>query len=55
MTLFWRIFLSFWLAAVLLASSFFLLGRYSSSQIIDKTENALKAQAEVVAALCLLR
>ena len=51
MILFWRIFLSFWLAAVLLAASFFLLGRYSSSETIDKTLTKLKAQAEVVAAL----
>ena len=51
MTLFWRIFLSFWLAAVMLAGSFFVLGRLSSSEIIDRQLAALQAQAELVAGL----
>ncbi len=51
MTLFWRIFLSFWLTAVLLAGSFFVLGRLSSSEIIERQLAALQAQAELVAGL----
>jgi len=51
MTLFWRIFLSFWLAALLLAGSFFVLGRLSSSEIIDRQLAALQAQAELVSGL----
>ena len=53
MSLFLRIFISFWLAAILLASSFFLLGRFSGNKAIESTELALAAQAEVVAALWL--
>jgi len=53
MSLFQRIFISFWLAAILLASSFFLLGRYSGSEAIERTEVILEAQAEVVASLWL--
>lgn len=53
MSLFLRIFISFWLATILLASSFFLLGRYSGDKAIENAELALKAQAEVVAALWL--
>lgn len=51
MSLFLRIFISFWLATILLVSSFFLLGRYSGSEAIESSEVALQAQAEVVAAL----
>jgi two-component system sensor histidine kinase CpxA len=51
MTFFWRIFMSFWLVAVLLAGSFFVLGRLSSSEIIDRHLAALQAQAELVAGL----
>ena len=51
MTLFWRIFLSFWLAALLLVMSFIVLGRFSSSRIIDQELAALQAQADVVATL----
>lgn len=51
MSLFWRIFLSFWLAAILLAGSFFVLGRLSSGEIIDRQLAALQAQAELVAGL----
>ena len=50
MSLFLRIFLSFWLATILFAFSFFLLGRYSGSEAIESAEVGLKAQAEVVAA-----
>jgi len=50
-TLFWRIFLSFWLGAIILAGGFFLLGRFSSTQIIDRESARLQAQAGVVAAL----
>ncbi len=53
MTLFQRIFLFFWLAAILLASSFFLLGRFSGSEVIERTKTVLEAQAEVVASLWL--
>jgi two-component system sensor histidine kinase CpxA len=53
MSLFLRIFLTFWLAAILLASSFFLLGRYSGGEEIERTEVILAAQAEVVASLWL--
>lgn len=51
MTLFWRIFISFWLAALLLAMSFFVLGRFSSTRIIDQQLAALQAQADIVATL----
>ena len=53
MSLFLRIFVSFWLAAILLAGSFFLLGRYSSNEAIERAEAVLEAQAEVVATLWL--
>jgi len=49
MSLFQRIFLWFWLAAVLLAGSFFLLGRFYGDQSIEQTRVRLIAQAEVVA------
>ncbi|NOR52124.1 MAG: HAMP domain-containing protein [Gammaproteobacteria bacterium] len=51
MSLFLRIFLSFWFAAILLAVSFFLIGRYSGGEAIERTEAVLEAQAEVVASL----
>lgn len=53
MSLFLRIFISFWVAAILLAASFFILGRYSGGEAIESAEVALEAQAEVVAALWL--
>jgi len=53
MSLFLRIFLSFWLAAILLAASFFLLGRFSGAEAIERQEAVLKAQAEIVASLWL--
>ena len=53
MSLFLRIFLSFWLVAALLASSFFLLGRLSSSKNIEHAQTRLKAQADLVAGLWL--
>lgn len=51
MSLFLRIFLSFWLAATLLASSFYLLGRYSGTEEIERNQAVLKAQAEIVASI----
>ncbi|MBC8211250.1 MAG: HAMP domain-containing protein [Gammaproteobacteria bacterium] len=51
MSLFLRIFLSFWLAAVLLAASFFVLGRYSGNQAIERHQAILQAQAEIVASI----
>lgn len=51
MSLFVRIFLFFWLTAALLASSFFLLGRLSGSEVIEQAKLVLKAQADIVAAL----
>lgn len=53
MSLSLRIFLSFWLATILLAASFFLLGRYSGDKAVDSAQVALRAQAEVVASLWL--
>ncbi|MCK4709333.1 MAG: hypothetical protein KAU21_12000, partial [Gammaproteobacteria bacterium] len=49
MSLFLRIFLYFWLAAILLASSFYLLGRFTGTEEIERSEAVLKAQAEIVA------
>ncbi len=49
MSLFLRIFLFFWLTAALLASSFFILGRFSGSEAIERAEDILKAQADIVA------
>lgn len=53
MSLFLRIFISFWLTALLLAASFFVLGRFYGSEAIERSEELLAAQAEVVAALWL--
>jgi len=53
MSLFLRIFLSFWLAAVLLAVSFFVLGRYSGNEAIERHQAILQAQAEIVASIWL--
>jgi len=53
LSLFLRIFLSFWLVAALLASSFFLLGRLSNSKNIEHAQTRLKAQADLVAGLWL--
>jgi len=53
MSLFLRIFLSFWLAAILLAASFFLLGKFSGAEAIERHEAILKAQADIVATLWL--
>lgn len=51
MSLFLRIFLSFWLAAMLLAGSFYLLGRYSGAEAIQRSKAVLDGQAEIVASL----
>ncbi len=53
MSLFLRIFLSFWLAAILLATSFFLLGKFSGAEAIERNKAVLKAQADIVASLWL--
>ncbi len=53
MSLFLRIFLSFWLAAILLAASFYLMGRFSGGEAIERNEAILKAQADIVASLWL--
>ena len=53
MSLFLRIFLSFWLVAALLAASFFALGRLSSDKAVDKAQARLKAQAVLVAGIWL--
>jgi len=51
MSLLLRIFLSFWLAMLLLVGSVFLLQRYYGGEIVDQTEAVLQAQAEAAAAL----
>lgn len=51
MNLFVRIFLFFWLTAALLAASFFVLGRLSGGQVIERNHEILKAQAVTVSAL----
>ncbi len=53
MSLFLRIFLSFWLAAILLAASFFLLGRFSGAEAIERQQAVLTAQADILAPLWL--
>jgi len=53
LSLFFRIFLSFWLVAALLATSFFVLGRLSSSKTIEHAQTRLKTQAELVARIWL--
>jgi signal transduction histidine kinase len=51
MSMFLRIFLFFWLAAALIASSFFLLGRLSSSEEIEGRREFLQNQAITVSTL----
>jgi two-component system sensor histidine kinase CpxA len=51
MSLFLRIFLFFWLTAALLATSFFLLGRVSGSEAIERKREMLEAQAVTVSTL----
>lgn len=53
MSLFLRIFLTFWLAAILLATSFYLLGRFSGTEAIERRKAVLEGQAEIVASLLL--
>ncbi|MEJ2455980.1 MAG: ATP-binding protein [Candidatus Thiodiazotropha sp.] len=51
MSLFLRIFLTFWLAMLLLAGSFFLLQRFYGGEVVEQTEALLKARAEAAAVL----
>ena len=51
MTMFLRIFLFFWLSALLIASSFFLLGQLSGSEEIERKRELLSAQAITVSTL----
>jgi len=51
MSLLLRIFLSFWLAMLMLVGSVFLLQRYYGGEIVDQTEAVLQAQAEAAAVL----
>ncbi len=51
MSLLLRIFLSFWLAMLLLVGSVFLLQRYYGGEIVEQTEAVLQVQAEAAAAL----
>ena len=51
MSLFVRIFLFFWLTAALLAGSFFLLGRLSGGEAIEREKEILLAQAGIVSTL----
>lgn len=51
MSLLLRIFLSFWLAMLLLAGSFFLLQRYYGGEVVDQAQAVLQAQAEAAAVL----
>ncbi len=49
MSLLLRIFLSFWLAMLLLAGSFFLLQRFYGGEIVERAEAVLQAKAEAAA------
>jgi hypothetical protein len=49
MSLLVRIFLSFWLAMLLLAGSFFVLQRFYGGEIVEHAEAVLQAKAEVAA------
>ena len=51
MSLSLRIFLSFWLAMLLLAGSFLLLQRYYGGEAVDRAEAVLRAKAEAAAVL----
>ncbi|MEJ2591507.1 MAG: ATP-binding protein [Candidatus Thiodiazotropha sp.] len=51
MSLSLRIFLSFWLAMLLLTGSFLLLQRYYGGEAVDRTEAVLRAKAEAAAVL----
>jgi two-component system sensor histidine kinase CpxA len=51
MSLLLRIFLSFWLASLLLALSFFLIQRYYGGEVVEQVQAVLRAQAETAAVL----
>jgi two-component system sensor histidine kinase CpxA len=51
MSLFLRIFLSFWLVMLLLAGSFILLQRFYGGEVIQQAEALLQTRAEVMAVL----
>ncbi|MES9992827.1 MAG: ATP-binding protein [Candidatus Thiodiazotropha sp.] len=51
MTLFLRIFLSFWLASLLLALSFFLIQRHYGGEVVEQVQAVMQAQAETAAVL----
>ncbi|WP_241084876.1 ATP-binding protein [Candidatus Vondammii sp. HM_W22] len=51
MSLSLRIFLSFWLAMILLAGSFYLLQRFYGGELVERTEAVMLAKAEVAAVL----
>jgi signal transduction histidine kinase len=51
MSLLLRIFLSFWLAMLLLAASVFMLERFYGGEVVERAEAVLNAQAEAAAVL----
>ncbi|MEW8585376.1 MAG: HAMP domain-containing protein, partial [Candidatus Thiodiazotropha sp.] len=51
MSLFLRIFLSFWLASLLLALSFFLIQHHYGGEVVEKVAAVMQAQAETAALL----
>ncbi|PVV11155.1 MAG: hypothetical protein B6D77_07190 [gamma proteobacterium symbiont of Ctena orbiculata] len=51
MSLFLRIFLSFWLASLLLALSFFLIQRHYGGEVVEQVQAVMQAQAETAAVL----
>lgn len=51
MSLFLRIFLSFWLALLLLGGSFILLSRFYGGEVVERSEAVLQAKAEAAALL----
>ncbi len=51
MSMFLRIFLFFWLSALLIAASFFLLGQLSGSEVIERKREMLNTQAITVSTL----
>lgn len=53
MSLLLRIFLSFWLAMLLLAGSFFLLQRFYGGEVVEQAEALLQAKAEAAAVISL--
>ncbi|MEW8506451.1 MAG: ATP-binding protein [Candidatus Thiodiazotropha sp.] len=51
MSLFLRIFLSFWLASLLLALSLFLIQRHYGGEVVEQVQAVMQAQAETAAVL----